>query len=72
MTHDKYKGWDVYYDPTSWNPAGCWSATSRSYAPDCDEDGFFADPDTYAAAKTYDDLLAEIDAIIEEQKHAQD
>ena len=68
MSQQQYKGWDVYYDPRTLDPSGPWSATSPDYSPDCDEDGFFAAANTYTSAATYDDLVAAIDDIIEEQE----
>lgn len=67
LSRDTHKGWDIFYDPRSWNPGGCWSATSPSYAPDCDEDGFFAGPDTYVTGKTRDDVVAQIDDLLEDE-----
>jgi hypothetical protein len=63
---DTYRNWRVYDDPGALHPDYVWHATSPNYAPDYDEDGFFADAGTYTYAATREELIAEIDAIIED------
>src|SRR3546814_18663100 len=62
-----YRGWNVHYD----NPpipirSADWSATSPDYDVDCDEDGFHVCGGQQVHAATYDELVKEIDAAIEE------
>lgn len=70
MTHPKeYRGWNVHYD----NPpiplrSMDWSATSPDYDVDCDEDGFHVCAGQQVHAATYDELVKEIDAVIEEME----
>lgn len=70
MTHLKeYRGWNVHYD----NPpipmlSMDWSATSPDYDVDGDSEGFWVCAGQQVHAATYDELVKEIDAAIEEME----
>lgn len=62
-----HKGWRVDYDAKPIPYRGFdWTATSPDYDCDCDQDGFFVCSGGSVSAETYDLLLEEIDAWIED------
>lgn len=64
-----YRGWSCHYDhPPIPIRSMDWSATSPDYDVDCDEDGFFVCSGQQVHAATYDELVKEIDAAIEEME----
>lgn len=66
-TPKQYRGWNVHYDnPPIPMRSMDWSATSPDYDVDCDEDGFHVCGGQQVHAVTYDALIAEIDAAIDE------
>ncbi len=62
-----YRGWNVHYD----NPpipirSMDWSATSPDYDVDCDDGVFVVCAGQQVHAATYDELVKEIDAAIDD------
>lgn len=67
---EAYRGWAVRHD----NPpipirSMDWSATSPDYDVDCDGESFVEVAGQQVHAPTYDALVAEIDAAIEEKEY---
>ena len=63
---DTYRNWRIDHDPRALHPSFAWTATSPEYDCDWDQDGFFCSSGHYTSAATREELIAEIDAIIEE------
>ena len=68
-TPKTYRGWNVSYD----NPpipirSADWSATSPDYDVDCDSESCWEVSGQQVHAATYDELVKEIDAAIEEME----
>lgn len=63
-----YRGWVVHHDnpPIPASSSG-WSATTPDYDVDCKDGDFVVCAGQQVHAATYDALIAEIDAAIEEQ-----
>ena len=65
----EYRGWRISFDrPPIPLREFDWSATSPDYDVDCDEDGPYRCAGKQVHAATYDELLVEIDAAIEEDE----
>jgi hypothetical protein len=66
MMTGTYRNWRIDHDPRALHPSYVWQATSPDYDADCDQDGYFVCSGMYACAATREELLAEIDAKIED------